>query len=91
MNESSVIAQRFKALAQSQPTQLAIRFGMPGQTEDHDFAKFWRRVERVTGHLQSSYGLMAGQRVAWLGLNHELQCVTLVAGSERCHTQLVAA
>ena len=79
MNESSVIAQRFKALAQSQPTQLAIRFGMPGQTEDLDFAKFWRRVERVTGHLQSSYGLRAGQRVAWLGLNHELQCVTLVA------------
>ncbi|MFY8192863.1 MAG: AMP-binding protein, partial [Limnohabitans sp.] len=79
MSESSVIAQRFKALAISQPHKLAIRFGMPGQTEDHDFAKFWRRVERVTGHLQNSFGLKAGQRVAWLGLNHELQCVTLVA------------
>ena len=79
MSESSVIAQRFKALALSQPHKLAIRFGMPGQTEDHDFAKFWRRVERVTGHLQNSFGLKAGQRVAWLGLNHELQCVTLVA------------
>ena len=79
MSESSVIAQRFKALALSQPHKLAIRFGMPGKTEDHDFAKFWRRVERVTGHLQNSFGLKAGQRVAWLGLNHELQCVTLVA------------
>ena len=79
MSESSVIAQRFKALALSQPHKLAIRFGMPGQTEDFDFAKFWRRVERVTGHLQNSFGLKAGQRVAWLGLNHELECVTLVA------------
>ena len=69
MKESSTLAQRFLALAQSQPSHLAIRFGMPGQTEDIDFAKFWRRVERVTGHLQASFGLQAGQRVAWLGLN----------------------
>jgi fatty-acyl-CoA synthase len=79
MKESSTLAQRFLALAQSQPAHVAIRFGMPGQTEDIDFAKFWRRVERVTGHLQASFGLQAGQRVAWLGLNHELQCVTLIA------------
>ena len=79
MNESSEFAQRFKALALSQPAHLALRFGMPGQTVDIDFAKFWRRVERVTGHLQATHGLQAGQRVAWLGLNHELQCVTLVA------------
>ncbi len=79
MNESSKLAQAFKALAQGQPQHLAIRFGMPGQTQDIDFAKFWRRVERVTGHLQATLGLQAGQRVAWLGLNHELQCVTLVA------------
>jgi len=79
MTESSTLAQRFQALAQSQPSHLAIRFGMPGQTEDIDFAKFWRRVERVTGHLHATLGLQAGQRVAWLGLNHELQCVTLVA------------
>jgi fatty-acyl-CoA synthase len=52
---------------------------MPGQTEDFDFAKFWRRVERVTGHLQVTHGLKLGQRVAWLGLNHELQLITLVA------------
>ena len=79
MNESSKIAHRFWDLAQSQPEKLALRFGMPGQTEDHDFAKFWRRVQRVTGHLQSTFGLNTGQRVSWLGLNHELQLVTLVA------------
>ena len=79
MNESSKLAQRFKALAQIQPQHLALRFGMPGHTVDIDFAKFWRRVERVTGHLQTTMGLQAGQRVAWRGLNHELQCVTLVA------------
>ena len=79
MSESSKLAQRFWELAQIQPKKLAIRFGMPGQTEDFDFAKFWRRVERVTGHLQVTHGLKTGQRVAWLGLNHELQLVTLVA------------
>ena len=79
MNESSKIAQRFCELAKSQAHKLAIQFGMPSQTEDFDFAKFWRRVERVTGHLQSTHGLKVGQRVAWLGLNHELQLVTLVA------------
>ena len=79
MSESSKLAQRFWELAQIQPKKLAIRFGMPGQTEDFDFAKFWRRVERVTGHLQMTHGLKSGQRVAWLGLNHELQLVTLVA------------
>jgi fatty-acyl-CoA synthase len=79
MSESSKIAQRFWELAKKQPEKLAIRFGMPGQTEDFDFAKFWRRVERVTGHLQMSHSLQVGQRVAWLGLNHELQLVTLVA------------
>ena len=79
MSESSKIAQRFWELAQSQPGKLALRFGMPGHTEDFDFAKFWRRVERVTGHLQCRHALKLGQRVAWLGLNHELQLVTLVA------------
>ena len=79
MNESSKLAQGFAALAQSQPDKLALRFGMPGQTADIDFAQFWRRVERVTGHLQATHHLKEGQRVAWLGLNHELQLVTLVA------------
>lgn len=79
MSESSKLAQGFWDLSLHQPEKLAIRFGMPGQTEDFDFAKFWRRVERVTGHLQVTHGLKLGQRVAWLGLNHELQLVTLVA------------
>jgi fatty-acyl-CoA synthase len=79
MSESSKLAQGFLELSHHQPEKLAIRFGMPGQTEDFDFAKFWRRVERVTGHLQVTHGLKLGQRVAWLGLNHELQLVTLVA------------
>ena len=79
MSESSKLAQRFWELAQIQPKKLAIRFGMPVQTEDFEFAKFWRRVERVTGHLQVTHDLKSGQRVAWLGLNHELQLVTLVA------------
>ena len=79
MSESSKLAQGFWELSLHQPEKLAIRFGMPGQTEDFDFAKFWRRVERVTGHLQVTHGLKLGQRVAWLGLNHELQLVTLVA------------
>jgi len=79
MSESSKLAQGFWKLSHHQPEKLAIRFGMPGQTEDFDFAKFWRRVQRVTGHLQVTHGLKLGQRVAWLGLNHELQLVTLVA------------
>ncbi len=79
MIESSKLAQGFWDLSLHQPEKLAIRFGMPNQTEDFDFAKFWRRVERVTGHLQVTHGLKLGQRVAWLGLNHELQLVTLVA------------
>ena len=79
MSESSKLAKGFLELSHHQPEKLAIRFGMPGQTEDFDFAKFWRRVERVTGHLQVTHGLKLGQRVAWLGLNHELQLVTLVA------------
>jgi len=79
MSESSKLAQRFWELSHNQAEKLAIRFGMPEQTEDFDFAKFWRRVERVTGHLQVTHGLKLGQRVAWLGLNHELQLVTLVA------------
>ena len=45
----------------------------------YDFAKFWRRVARVTAHLQSTWGVQPGDRVAWLGFNHELQLVTLVA------------
>ena len=82
-HEISLIAARFAELAHSNGAQPAITFRgderKPDHTFEYDFAKFWRRIERVTAHLQSSWGLQVGDRVAWLGLNHELQLVTLVA------------
>jgi len=81
--ETSLIAARFAQLAHERGAQPAITFRgderKPDQTFEYDFAKFWRRVERVTAHLQSSWGVQPGDRVAWLGFNHELQLVTLVA------------
>ena len=81
--ESSLIAARFAQLAQSHGAQSAMVFQgderRPGHRFAYDFAKFWRRVERVTAHLQSTWHIQPGDRVAWLGLNHELQLVTLVA------------
>lgn len=82
-NETSLIAARFAQLAQERGAQPAMTLRgderHPGSTFAYDFAKFWRRVERVTGHLQSTWGVQRGDRVAWLGFNHELQLVTLVA------------
>jgi len=82
-NETSLIAARFAQLAQERGTQAAMTFRgderKSGSTFAYDFGKFWRRVERVTGHLQSTWGVQPGDRVAWLGFNHELQLVTLVA------------
>jgi len=81
--ETSLIAARFAQLAQEHGAQPAMTFRgderRPDQTFEYDFAKFWRRVERVTAHLQSSWGVQTGDRVAWLGFNHELQLVSLVA------------
>jgi fatty-acyl-CoA synthase len=81
--ESSPLAARFAQLAQSQADRPAITFRGDSRRNDGtlacDFAKFWRRVARVTAHLQSIWGVQTGDRVAWLGLNHELQLVTLVA------------
>ncbi|MBP8149686.1 MAG: AMP-binding protein [Limnohabitans sp.] len=81
--ETSPIAARFAQLAQDCGTQPAMTFRgderKPDGTFAYDFAKFWRRVERVTAHLQSTWGVQRGDRVAWLGFNHELQLVTLVA------------
>ena len=82
-HETSLIAARFAELAQERGTQPAMSFRgderRPDQTFEYDFAKFWRRVARVTAHLQSNWGVQPGDRVAWLGFNHELQLVTLVA------------
>ena len=81
--EPSLIAARFAQLAHERGAQPAMRFRgdehRAGQSFDYDFAKFWRRVERVTAHLQAHWGAQPGSRVAWLGFNHELQLVTLVA------------
>jgi fatty-acyl-CoA synthase len=85
--ETSPLAARFAQLAQDCGTQPAITFRgderKATQTGDstlaYDFAKFWRRVARVTAHLQSTWAVEPGDRVAWLGFNHELQLVTLVA------------
>ncbi|MFM7025474.1 MAG: class I adenylate-forming enzyme family protein [Limnohabitans sp.] len=81
--ESSLLAARFAQLAHERGTQPAMIFRgderKPGSTFAYDFGKFWRRVERVTAHLQADWGIAAGDRVAWLGFNHELQLVTLVA------------
>ena len=85
--ENSPLADRFAKLAKDCGTQSAMTFRgderKATQTGDstfaYDFAKFWRRVEHVTAHLQSSWSVQPGDRVAWLGFNHELQLVTLVA------------
>ena len=77
--ENSPLAQRFQALAQQQGSHIALHFRQDKALWTCDFAKFWRRVERVTAHLQSDWKIQAGDRVAWLGLNHELQLVALVA------------
>ena len=81
--ESSLIAQRFEHLAQRCGDRPALTYRQsqqePAADQTHDFAKFWRRVQRVTAHLQASLGVQPGDRVAWLGLNHELQLVSLVA------------
>ncbi len=86
-NESSLIAARFAQLAHECGAQPAMTFRgderKAAQRGDgtlaYDFAKFWRRVERVTAHLQSTWRVESGDRVAWLGFNHELQLVALVA------------
>ena len=81
--ETSPLAARFAQLAQDCGAQPAMTFRgdgrPPGLPFECDFAKFWRRIERVTAHLQSTWGVQHGDRVAWLGFNHELQLVTLVA------------
>jgi len=85
--ETSLIAARFAQLAHERGAQPAMTFrgderSSAAHSNDrfaYDFAKFWRRIERVTAHLQATWGVQAGDRIAWLGFNHELQLVTLVA------------
>lgn len=81
--ESSPIAAHFAQLAQTHAAQTAMTFRtderQPGGTLTYDFGEFWWRVERVTAQLRSTLGIQRGDCVAWLGFNHELQLVTLVA------------
>ena len=81
--ETSPLAARLAQIAQASGAHPAITFRgdehQAGGTLAYDFAKLWRRVERVTARLQADWGIQPGQRVAYLGLNHELQLVTLVA------------
>jgi acyl-CoA synthetase (AMP-forming)/AMP-acid ligase II len=76
--ETSPLAQAFARLALEREHEVAIHFRDPAQDLIYDFSKLWRRVDRVTGHLQR-HGLRPGDRLAWLGLNHELMLVALVA------------
>lgn len=43
------------------------------------YGKLWRRVERASAHLATTWGVRAGDRVGTLCLNHELQLVLLFA------------
>jgi fatty-acyl-CoA synthase len=92
LGETSQLAARFLQLAREHGADRAVTFRLnpplPGDGSlggaglpktAIDFATFWRRVERVTGHLQSRWRVQPGERVAWLGFNHELQLVMLVA------------
>ena len=61
--------------ARSQGDRIAIRCGDTA----HDYAKLVRRFERVTAHLAGTHGVRAGQRVATLAANDDLQLVILLA------------
>jgi fatty-acyl-CoA synthase len=81
--ETSLIVACFAQVAHEHGAEPAMNFKggerQPDQTFEYDFGKFWRRVEHVTAHLQSNGDVQPVDRVDWLGFNHELQLVTLVA------------
>lgn len=63
------------ALATQAPTRPALHFD--GRT--FGYGKLWSRIERVSAHLAGNWGIRAGDRVATLGLNHDLQLALLFA------------
>lgn len=80
--EASPLAARLAELARLQPQRRAIVFrgdDGAGQATVQDYALLWERINCITGYLQAQVGVRRGQRVAWLGLNHELELLTLVA------------
>ena len=82
-NETSPLAARFAQLAQDCGTQPAITFRgderKPDSTFAYDFGKFWRRVQRVTAHLQATWGVQAGDRIGLMAYNHPATVVLLIA------------
>ncbi|MBW8470393.1 MAG: AMP-binding protein [Thiobacillus sp.] len=68
-------------LARERPGALALSAREPAAPAgpDTDFTELARWAAAVAGHLQTQHGVQAGDRVAWLGLNHPLQIVLLFA------------
>ncbi|NWF47011.1 long-chain fatty acid--CoA ligase [Hydrogenophaga sp. D2P1] len=68
-------------LARERPGALALSAREPAAPAgpDTDFAELARWAAAVARHLQTQHGVQAGDRVAWLGLNHPLQIVLLFA------------
>ncbi|MBM3362581.1 MAG: long-chain fatty acid--CoA ligase [Betaproteobacteria bacterium] len=80
--ESSPLAARLAELALTQPDRPALISRGDALAADRParrYADLWRQIERITAELQSVWDLRAGDRVAWLGFNHELQLITLIA------------
>jgi fatty-acyl-CoA synthase len=63
------------ALAVTDPGRPALHYA--GRT--FGYGKLWSRIERVSAHLSASWGVRAGDRVATLCLNHDLQLAMLFA------------
>ncbi len=68
------LAEWFQRRSQSSPERLALSFGKVTWT----YAALWDRVERVSAVLAAG-GVRAGDRVAYLGLNHPTFLVALFA------------
>jgi fatty-acyl-CoA synthase len=63
------------ALAATEPLRPALHYA--GRT--FGYGKLWSRIERVSAHLATTWGVQAGDRVATLCLNHDLQLAMLFA------------
>lgn len=63
------------ALATAAPLRPALHYA--GRT--FGYGKLWSRIERVSAHLAASWGVQAGDRVATLCLNQDLQLAMLFA------------
>ncbi|CAG9178099.1 class I adenylate-forming enzyme family protein [Cupriavidus respiraculi] len=63
------------ALACTAPLRPALHYA--GRT--FGYGKLWSRIERVSAHLAATWGVRAGDRVATLCLNHDLQLAMLFA------------